>query len=72
MHTEDIVNKNVMFNECVPKSSIKVVHTTETNLDTHKFEQNDKMSNMHNMPSIDLSHKACGVANCIECLVYLF
>ena len=22
---------------------------------------------MHNMPSIDLSHKACGVANCMSC-----
>ena len=67
MCTEDIVNKNVMSNKSVPKSSVKVVHTTETNLDTHKLEQKDNMSNMHNMPSIDLSHKACGVANCMSC-----
>ena len=25
------------------------------------------MSTMHNMPNIDLSHKACGVANCMSC-----
>ena len=68
MHTEDIVNKNVMSNNslCL-RVSVKVVHTTETNLDTHKLEQKDNMSNMHNMPSIDLSHKACGVANCMSC-----
>ena len=59
MHTEDIVNKNVMPNKCVPESSVKVVPTNETNLDTHKLEQKDNMSDMHNMPSIDLSHKAC-------------
>ena len=22
---------------------------------------------MHNMPKIDISHKACGVANCMSC-----
>ena len=64
MCIEDIVNKNFMSNKCVPKSSVKVVHTMETNLDTHKLEQNDNMSNM---PSIDLSQKACGVANCMSC-----
>lgn len=26
-----------------------------------------KVSNMHNMPLIDLSHKACGVVNCMSC-----
>ena len=51
----------------MPKSSIKVVHTTKTNLDTHKLEKNDNMSNIHNMPSFDLSHKARGVANCMSC-----
>ena len=25
------------------------------------------MSKMHNMPKIDLSHEACGVANCMTC-----
>ena len=61
MRTEDIVNENVMSNKYVPKSSVKVVPTTKTNLDTHNLEQKDIMSNMHNMLIIDLSHKACGV-----------
>ena len=64
---EDIVNKNVMFNQCVLESSVKVVPTTETNSDTYKLEQKDNMSNIHNMHNIDLSHKACGVANCMSC-----
>ena len=34
------------------------------NFDTHKLEQKDNMSNM---PNIDLSHKACGVAICMSC-----
>ena len=67
MRIEDIVNKNVMSNKYVPTSLIKVVHTMETNFDTHKLEQKDNMSNMHNIPSIDLSHKACGVANYMSC-----
>ena len=46
---------------------VKVVPTTETNSDTDKLEHKDNMSNMHNMPKIDLSHKACGVANCMSC-----
>ena len=60
MHTEDMVNENVMYNQCVPEA-------TETNLDTHKLEQKDNMSNIPNMHNIDLSHKACGVANCMSC-----
>ena len=64
MHTVDIVNKNVMSNNSVPKRIVKVVHITHTNLETNELEQKD---NMHNMPSIDLSHKACGVANCMSC-----
>ena len=32
MCTKDIVNENVMSNKSVPKSSVKVVPTIETNL----------------------------------------
>ena len=31
MRTEDMVNKNVMSNQCMPESSVKVIPTTETN-----------------------------------------
>ena len=56
-----------MSNESVPEESVKVVPTTETNSDTNKLEQKDNMYNMHNMPKIDITHKACGVANCMSC-----
>ena len=26
------------------------------------------MSNMYNMPKFELSHKACGVADCMSCV----
>ena len=51
----------------MPESFVKVVPTTETNSDTQKSEHKDNMSAMHNMPKIDISHKECGVANCIAC-----
>ena len=64
MRTEDRVNNDAMSNKSVPKVSVKVVPTTKTNLDIDKLEQKD---NIHNMPKLDLSHKACGVADCISC-----
>ena len=67
MRTEDIANGNAMPNKSVPEESFKVVPTTETNSDTDKLEQKDNMSNMHNIPKIDISHEACGVANCMSC-----
>ena len=53
-----------MSSKSVPEVPVKVVFTTETVSDTDKVEQKD---NMHNMPKIDISHKACGVANCMSC-----
>ena len=67
MHTEDMVDNNIKSNPCVPEVPVKVVPTTDTNSDTHKLEKKDKMSTMHNMPKIDISHEACGVANCMSC-----
>ena len=64
MRTKDRVANDAMSNKSVPEVPVKVVSTTETDLDTDKLEQKD---NMHNMPQIDLSHKACGVANCMSC-----
>lgn len=67
LRAEDIANESVAPNKCVPKEKVKVVQTTKADLDTHKVGQQSNMSNMHNMPTIDLSHKACGVANCMSC-----
>ena len=53
-----------MSSKSVHKVPVKVVFTTETISDTDKVEQKD---NMHNMPKIGISHKACGVANCMTC-----
>ena len=53
-----------MSNKSVPEVPVKVLFITETVSDTDKMEQKD---NMHNMPKIDISHKACGVANCMSC-----
>ena len=64
MRKEDIISINAMSSKLVPEVPVKVVLTTETVLDTDKLEQND---NMHNMPKIDISHKACGFANCMSC-----
>ena len=64
MRTEDRIAINAMSNKSVLEVPVKVVLTTETVLDTNKLEQKD---NMHNMPKIDISHKACGVANCMSC-----
>ena len=64
MCTEDRVNNDAMSNNSVHEVPVKVVSTTETDLDTDKLEQKD---NMHNMPKFDLSHKACGVASCMSC-----
>ena len=67
MCTEDMVNNNVMSDQFVPESYVKVVPKTETNSDTQKSEHKDNMSTMHNMPKIDISHEACGVGNCMSC-----
>ena len=64
MCTEGRLNNDVMSNKSLPEVPVKVVSTTETDLDTDKLEQKD---NMRNMPKLDLSHKACGVANCMSC-----
>ena len=67
IRTEEIVNNNVISGQCVPESTVKVVPTTKTNSDTQKSEHKDNMSAMHNMPKIDISHKACGVADRMSC-----
>ena len=67
MPAKDIKITNVQSNKSVPKGSAKVVQTTKTNLDTHKLEHNVNAPNMHTMPSIDASHKFCGVSNCMTC-----
>ena len=36
---------------------------TETNSDTHELDNKNVMSNMHNLPVVNFSHKACGVPN---------
>ena len=64
MRIDDRVNNDAMSNKLVHEVPVKVVSTTESDLNTDKLEQKD---NMHNMPKIDLSHKACGVANCMSC-----
>ena len=64
MRTEDRVANYAMSNKLVSEVPVKVVLTTKTDLDTDKLEQKD---NMHNMPKLDLSHKACGGANCMSC-----
>ena len=63
-----------LTNVCL-RVHVKVVPTTETNSDTHKLEKKDNMSNMHNMPKIDLSHEVCGVVNCMSCtynVIYVY
>ena len=64
LRIEDIIRNDAMSSKSVPEVPVKVVLTTETVSDTDKVEQKD---NMHNMPKIDISHKACGVANCMSC-----
>ena len=64
LRTEDRITNGAMSSKSVPEVPVKVVLRTETVLDTDKLEQKD---NMHNMPKIDISHKACGVANCMSC-----
>ena len=56
-----MVNNNVNSDKCVPKSSVKVVPTTDTSSDTQKSKNKD------NMPKIDISHEVCGIANCMSC-----
>ena len=64
LRTKDRLANDAMSSKSVPEVPVKVVLTTETVSDTDKLEQKD---NMHNMPKIDISHKACGVANCMSC-----
>ena len=60
----DRIANVAMSNKSLLELPIKVVLTTETVLDTDKLEHKD---NMHNMPKLHLSHKACGIANCMSC-----
>ena len=62
MRIEEIVNKNFMSNKSVPESSVKVVHTTETNLDTYKLDHKVNMSNMHN--ERNMSRPICMYRGC--------
>ena len=64
LRTEDKIANDAMSSKSVPEVPIKVVFTIETVSDTDKVEHID---NMHNMPKIDISHKTCGVANCMSC-----
>ena len=64
LRTEDRLAIDAMSSKSVSGVPVKVVLTTETVSDTDKLEQKD---NMHNMPKIDISHEACGVANCMSC-----
>ena len=60
----NIKSKNVKPTKWVPKGSVKVVHTTssvKTDLGNPKVKNNNNMHNINNMPSINTSHKACGV-----------
>ena len=61
-----VLTKISLLLNMVSHNPINVVLTTETILDTDKLEQKD---NMHNMPKLDLSHKACDVANCMSCAI---
>ena len=64
LRTEDRIANDAMSSKSVPEVPVKAVFTTKTVSDTDKLKQKD---NMHNMPKIDISHKACGVANCMSC-----
>ena len=64
LRIEDRIANDAMSSKSVPEVPVKVVLTTQTVLDTNKLEQKE---NMHNMPKIDISHKACGVANYMSC-----
>ena len=64
LRTEDRLAIDAMSSKSVSEDPVKVVFTNETVSDTDKLEQKD---NMHNMPKIDISHKACGVVNCMSC-----
>ena len=64
IRTEDIIASNVRQNTEVPTVTVKVAQTTETTSDSPQILHNHVMPNM---PKIDISHKACGVANCMSC-----
>ena len=64
LRTEDRLAIDAMSSKLVPGVPVKVFLTTETVSDTDKLEKKD---NMHNMPNIDISNEACGVANCMSC-----
>ena len=61
LRTEDRIANDAMSSKSMPEVPVKVVLTTETVSDTDKVEQK------HNMPKIEISHKACGVVNCMSC-----
>ena len=61
---EDLANEKVVSKPSVLIVPVKVVKTTKTNSDTPELDNRD---NIHNMPVINSSHKACGVLNCMSC-----
>ena len=66
LRTEDLASVEVKSKQSVPVVPVKVVSTTETTPVTPKLD-NDNVSSVHTMPSVDLSHKACGVDKCMSC-----
>ena len=66
----NIKSKNVKPSKWVRKGSVKVVHITsplKTDLGNPKVKNNNNSHNMNNMPTINTSHKAYGVVNCMSC-----
>ena len=57
----DIGNKDLKKNNRINKPSIQKKSSSE------HVKLSSVNSNMHDMPSIDLSHKACNVVNCMSC-----
>ena len=66
LRTEDLASVEVKSKQSVPDVPVKVVPTTEAKPVTPKLD-NDNVSSVHTMPSVDLSHKACGVDKCMSC-----
>ncbi|KAK1388395.1 hypothetical protein POM88_016573 [Heracleum sosnowskyi] len=64
MCTEDLAFELANSNKCMFENYVKVVSATETKSDIHKVDQNNSRTNM---PAINMSHKACGVVNCMSC-----
>ena len=69
--SKDINSKNVHSAKDSPKVSVKIAESTSSLKTGLGHDRNKayhvKLSNVNNMPVIDTSHKACGVANCMSC-----